>query len=142
MTPTYPVIKTKPRILNRHRAYLGNRAPCVGCNGIHISANQKAFGCPDLGFNQPQRLRTRPSRLRARPWVEHVMNSLRNRIKHELQELIPVTLFFFRAFQLLALTQRLMLKEYGIHVPTFIAATVGALIVAKVVIIVDCFPWV
>ena len=53
----------------------------------------------------------------------------------EVRELIPVTLFFFVAFQLLALTQALMLKEYGIRVTTFVAATIMAMIVAKVVVL-------
>jgi hypothetical protein len=56
-----------------------------------------------------------------------------------VRELIPVTLFFFVAFQLLALTQALMLKEYGIQVTTFVAATIMAMIVAKVVVLTDHF---
>jgi hypothetical protein len=68
------------------------------------------------------------------------MSTLGHKLKHELQELIPVTVFFFVAFQLLALTQTLMLEQYGIRVSVFLAATVGALVVAKVVIIADHFP--
>jgi hypothetical protein len=68
------------------------------------------------------------------------MSTLSHKVKHELQELIPVTVFFFVAFQLLALTQALMLKQYGIEVSVFLAAAVGALIVAKVVLIADHFP--
>jgi chromate transport protein ChrA len=64
------------------------------------------------------------------------------RVKQELLEVIPPAVFFFIAFQLLAFTRALMLKEYGIHVSTFMAATVGALIVAKVVLIVDLLPFV
>lgn len=65
------------------------------------------------------------------------MSSLRHKLKHEARELIPVTLFFLVAFELLALTQALMLEQYGIKVTTFAAAAVGALIVAKVVVIAD-----
>jgi hypothetical protein len=68
------------------------------------------------------------------------MSTLSHKLKHELQELIPVTVFFFVPFQLLALTQALMLKQYGIHVSVFLAAAVGALVVAKVVLIADHFP--
>jgi hypothetical protein len=64
------------------------------------------------------------------------------KLKHELHELIPVLVFFFITFQLLALTQALMLKQYGISVRDFLAATIMALVVAKVVLIADHFPFV
>jgi len=64
------------------------------------------------------------------------------RLKQELLEVIPPAVFFFIAFQVIAFTRALMLKEYGIRVSTFMAATVGALIVAKVVLIVDLLPFV
>jgi hypothetical protein len=67
------------------------------------------------------------------------MSNLSDKLRHEVRELIPVTLFFFGAFQLLALTQALMLKEYGIRVTTFVAATIMAMIVAKVVVLTDHF---
>ncbi len=67
------------------------------------------------------------------------MSTLGEKVKHEIRELIPVTLFFFAAFQLLALTDALILKQYGIHLTTFLAATMLALIVAKVVVITDHF---
>lgn len=67
------------------------------------------------------------------------MSTLVQKLKQEVRELIPVTLFFFAAFQLLALTESLMLKQYSIRVSTFLAATVLALIVAKVVVITDHF---
>jgi hypothetical protein len=67
------------------------------------------------------------------------MSNLSDKLRHEVRELIPVTLFFFVAFQLLALTQALMLKEYGIRVTTFVAATIMAMIVAKVVVLTDHF---
>ncbi|NBC10299.1 MAG: hypothetical protein GVY24_01005 [Planctomycetes bacterium] len=65
------------------------------------------------------------------------MRRIAEKIRYELAELIPVTLFFFVAFQLLALTQMLMLEQYGIKAWVFVAATVGALVVAKVVLITD-----
>ena len=67
------------------------------------------------------------------------MSNLGHKLKHELQELIPVTLFFFVAFQLLALTDSLMLKQYGIQSGTFLGATLLALVVAKVVVLTDHF---
>src|SRR5687768_13620467 len=67
------------------------------------------------------------------------MSNLRHKLNHELQALLPVTLFFFVSFQLLALTESLMLKEYGIHVATFLGATLMAVIVAKAVVLADHF---
>jgi hypothetical protein len=68
------------------------------------------------------------------------MSSILSRLKHELVEVIPPAVFFFVAFQLIAFTRALLLEEYGIRTSTFVAATIGALIVAKVVLIVDLVP--
>ena len=68
------------------------------------------------------------------------MSTLGHKLKHELRELIPVTLFFFVTFQLLALTDALILKPYGIRAAVFLNATFLALIVAKAVLITDHFP--
>jgi len=68
------------------------------------------------------------------------MTNLGHTLKHELRQLMPVILFFFVAFQLLALTERMMLEQYGIRVSVFLAATVAALVVAKVVLIADHLP--
>jgi len=67
------------------------------------------------------------------------MSNLGPKLKHELRELIPVTLFFFMTFQLLALTEALMLKQYGIQTAAFLSATIGALVAAKVVVLTDHF---
>lgn len=68
------------------------------------------------------------------------MSGIGKKIKHELGELIPPTIFFFVAFQLLAFTQAMMLRQYGIQASAFVAASVGALIVAKVVLLADLLP--
>ncbi len=68
------------------------------------------------------------------------MENIGQKVKHELRELIPVTIFFFVAFQLLAFTETMMLEQYGIRVSVFLSATVGALVVAKVVLIADHLP--
>jgi len=70
------------------------------------------------------------------------MSRLRDKFKNELEELIPVTVFFLVAFQLLAVTQALMLEEYGIRATNFVAAAIAALVVAKVVVITDHVPFV
>jgi len=67
------------------------------------------------------------------------MSTFGQKVKHELEELIPVTVFFFAAFQLLALTDALILKQYGISISIFVTATIGALVAAKVVVITDHF---
>lgn len=64
------------------------------------------------------------------------------RVKHEILEAIPPAIFFFLAFQLITFTQALMLEQYGVQVSTFVMATVAALVVAKVVLIVDLLPFV
>ena len=70
------------------------------------------------------------------------MSSIASRLKHELVEAIPPAVFFFIAFQVIAFTRALMLEEYGIQVSTFVTASIAALVVAKVVLIVDLLPFV
>ena len=70
------------------------------------------------------------------------MSSILSRLKHELVEVIPPAVFFFVAFHLIAFTRTLMLEQYGIRTSTFVAVTIGALVVAKVVLIVDLVPFV
>jgi hypothetical protein len=68
------------------------------------------------------------------------MKNFGQKLKHELRELIPVTVFFFVAFQLLAFTETMMLEQYGIRVSVFLTAAVGALVVGKVVLLADHLP--
>lgn len=68
------------------------------------------------------------------------MASIVERIKHEIREVIPPAIFFFVAFQTISLTRSLMLEEYGITASSFAAATVAALVVAKVILILDLVP--
>ncbi|MFZ0255440.1 MAG: hypothetical protein WAN46_07310 [Gammaproteobacteria bacterium] len=70
------------------------------------------------------------------------MSSIISRLKREVVEAIPPAVFFFIAFQVIAFTRALMLEQYGIRVSTFIAASIAALIVAKVVLIADLLPFV
>ena len=70
------------------------------------------------------------------------MSTIFSRLKHEVAEAIPPAVFFFVAFQTIAFTRALMLEEYGIRVTTFVTATIAALLVAKVVLIVDMVPFV
>jgi hypothetical protein len=70
------------------------------------------------------------------------MHRIIARAKEELEAVAPPAVFFFLTFHILAFTRRLMLMEYGISVSTFMAATIGALVVAKVILVVDLVPWV
>jgi hypothetical protein len=68
------------------------------------------------------------------------MSRLAERIKHEVLELLPPTVFFFITFHILVASRALMLREYGVRVSALAGATVGALLVAKVVLLADKFP--
>ena len=62
---------------------------------------------------------------------------LLQKIKHDFVEILPPTIFFFIAFSLVLLTKRLILSEYGISWTGFGSAIIGAILVGKVVLIVD-----
>jgi hypothetical protein len=70
------------------------------------------------------------------------MSKFGHTIKHLILELIPPGVFFFVSFQLLAITRALMLRQYGIEVSTFLVATIGALVAAKVVVLADLLPFI
>ena len=61
-------------------------------------------------------------------------------IRREFVEILPVTIFFLISFQLIAFTKHLVLAREGIVYEGFIAATVGSLVIAKVVLVVDKLP--
>ena len=70
------------------------------------------------------------------------MSKIFQRLKQEFLGVIPAAIYFFIAFQLLAFTRDLIVQEYDVEISTFVAATVGALIVAKIVMVVDLLPFV
>ena len=63
-------------------------------------------------------------------------------LKHEFLQVLPPTIFFFVAFNVIALTKSLMLRQHGISFSGFAAATIGALIVGKVILISDKLPFI
>jgi hypothetical protein len=65
------------------------------------------------------------------------MQKLTAVLRKEIQELIPPTIFFFIAFNIIALTSALNLRQYGISVLTFAMAALGALVAGKAVLITD-----
>jgi len=55
---------------------------------------------------------------------------------------LPPTIFFLIAFHIVVIDRRLMLREYGLPLSSIVGATVGALLIAKVVLITDKFPFI
>lgn len=58
----------------------------------------------------------------------------------ELKEVLPATIFFLFGFHMVALTKDVLLSEYAITASGASVATVGALIVAKAILIMDKLP--
>jgi hypothetical protein len=69
------------------------------------------------------------------------MRAIGATIRHEIRELIPAVIYFAITFNVIGFTKALMLREYGIQVSTFVGATVGALLVAKAVLLVGVLPF-
>jgi hypothetical protein len=63
-------------------------------------------------------------------------------LKHEFRLMLPPTIFIFIAFTLIAVTQRLILRQYGVPLTGFAVAAIGALLIGKVVLITDKLPFV
>lgn len=61
-------------------------------------------------------------------------------IKREFLEIIPPAIFFLISFHIVVLDRALMAKEFGVHLSSVVNATVGALLVAKVVLVADMLP--
>jgi hypothetical protein len=63
-------------------------------------------------------------------------------IKRDLLEVVPPAIFFFVAFNVILFCKKLMLEQYGIEFSGFVNATIGAMIVAKVVLLADGIPFI
>ena len=70
------------------------------------------------------------------------MSKLWHWLKHEFHEVLPPTIFFFITFHIVVFNRRLMLREYGLPLSSLTTATVAALLIAKVVLITDKFPFI
>jgi hypothetical protein len=70
------------------------------------------------------------------------MSALLHWLKKEFIEVLPAVLYFFVAFSLINLTENLMLRGSGISYASFGRVIVGALIVGKVILVADLFPFV
>jgi hypothetical protein len=58
-------------------------------------------------------------------------------IKREVVAVLPPAIFFFIAFNVIVISKKLMLEEYGIKFSGFVNAAIGALIVAKALLVAD-----
>ena len=58
-------------------------------------------------------------------------------IKHEFFQVLPPTIYFLVAFNIVVLTTAMVLNEFEVHVSGHAAATILALVVGKVVLVVD-----
>lgn len=58
-------------------------------------------------------------------------------VKHEISSLLPPTIYFLITFNVVVLATDLVLDEYKIHVTFHASATILALAVAKVMLVVD-----
>ena len=70
------------------------------------------------------------------------MSKIGGKLVEELRILLPIMLYFTVAFELIALTEALLLGARGIHVSSFLNALLGALVVSKVVVLADHVPFV
>ena len=74
--------------------------------------------------------------------MQSKMADILTKLKHEIVEAIPPAIFFFVAFQVIGFTHMLTLGQIGLEWSMFIKATIAALVIAKVVLIVDLMPFV
>jgi hypothetical protein len=70
------------------------------------------------------------------------MRTLFAKLKEEFEAVLPPTIFFFVALQMVALIRVLMLKGTGITVSTPLQVTLAALILGKAVLIADMLPFI
>jgi hypothetical protein len=70
------------------------------------------------------------------------MKNLLQKIKHEFLQVLPPTIFFIFAFNIVAITTVLMLRGRGIEATSILSATVLALITGKVILVADYLPFI
>jgi len=68
------------------------------------------------------------------------MSKLSEKIKEEIEALIPPTIFFFITLSLVAVIRLLMLKGTDLPASSVVQIAVGALILGKAVVIADLLP--
>jgi hypothetical protein len=70
------------------------------------------------------------------------MKNILQKIKQEVLHVLPPTIFFLFAFNIIVITTMLLAKERGIEFPPIVMATFLALVVAKVILLVDHLPFI
>jgi|SRR5208337_2618398 len=70
------------------------------------------------------------------------MTNILQKIKHELLQILPPTIYFFFAFNIVGITTALLMRGRGLQVPSILTATVLALIVGKVMLVADHLPFI
>jgi len=68
------------------------------------------------------------------------MSKMSDKIKEEVRELIPPTIFFFFALSVVAVVRVLMVRGTGLQATSVAQIAVGALILGKAVVIADLLP--
>lgn len=63
-------------------------------------------------------------------------------IKHETISVLPAIFYFFIAFNILIVNERLILLEYKVNFNDFARPAIGALVVAKLLILVNMLPFI
>jgi hypothetical protein len=58
----------------------------------------------------------------------------------EIREALPAAVFFFVLFHMIALTKAVLLEDYSIGALRAAGATLGAVVVAKAILLVDALP--
>ena len=62
--------------------------------------------------------------------------------KHEFLQVLPPTIFFLISFNIVVFTTTIVLEEFSVQVSGHAAATVLALVIGKVVLVIDKLPFV
>jgi hypothetical protein len=62
------------------------------------------------------------------------------KVRDEAVRMFPAVLYFFAAFNLIVLTENLTAERYGAPTYRVAGATVAALMIGKVILLVDCLP--
>ena len=70
------------------------------------------------------------------------MSRLTAKLKEEILEMIPPTIYFFVILHIVAFIRILMTKNTGLPLPTSMSITVAALVLGKSVVIADLLPFI
>jgi len=68
------------------------------------------------------------------------VNRIGTLVAREIREALPATLFFLFLFHMIGLTKAVALQDYSFTALRAVGATVGALIVAKSILVVEALP--